>query len=166
MRPGWPERSYARLSRVLNHEFHERKPIILYASHSDFQQTNATSGEVSEGTGGFTDFLKHRNILPFTGDYSEFEHVMTHEMVHQFQYDTWARGRAGAGIQTIIAVNPPLWFVEGMAEYLSKGGIDANTAMWLRDAALEGTLPTIDQMENDPPDLPLSLRRGPDGLHR
>ncbi|HEV8123802.1 MAG TPA: BamA/TamA family outer membrane protein [Gemmatimonadales bacterium] len=144
------ERSYARLSRVLNHEFHERKPIILYASHSDFQQTNATSGEVSEGTGGFTDFLKHRNILPFTGDYSEFEHVMTHEMVHQFQYDTWARGRAGAGIQTIIAVNPPLWFVEGMAEYLSKGGIDANTAMWLRDAALEGTLPTIDQMENDP----------------
>ena len=24
------ERSYARLSRVLNHEFHERKPIILY----------------------------------------------------------------------------------------------------------------------------------------
>jgi hypothetical protein len=62
------ERSYARLSRVLNHEFHERKPIILYASHSDFQQTNATSGEVSEGTGGFTDFLKHRNILPFTGD--------------------------------------------------------------------------------------------------
>ena len=37
-----------------------------------------------------------------------------------------------------------------MAEYLSKGGIDANTAMWLRDAALEGSLPTIDQMENDP----------------
>src|SRR5919106_4145051 len=34
------ERSYARLSKVLNHEFRERKPIILYASHSDFQQTN------------------------------------------------------------------------------------------------------------------------------
>ena len=36
------ERSYARLSKVLNHEFKERKPIILYASHSDFMQTNAT----------------------------------------------------------------------------------------------------------------------------
>ena len=35
------ERGYARLSKVLNHEFRERKPIILYASHSDFQQTNA-----------------------------------------------------------------------------------------------------------------------------
>src|SRR5262245_38625709 len=37
------ERSYARLSRVLQHEFSERKPIILYASHTDFQQTNALS---------------------------------------------------------------------------------------------------------------------------
>src|SRR6186997_1897391 len=45
------ERSYARLSKVLNHEFRERKPIILYASSADFQQTNAT--EVGgESTGG------------------------------------------------------------------------------------------------------------------
>ena len=36
------ERNYARLSKVLNHEFRERKPIILYASHTDFMQTNAT----------------------------------------------------------------------------------------------------------------------------
>ena len=144
------ERAYARLSRALNHQFRERKPIILYASHSDFQQTNATGGEVSEGTGGFTDFLKHRNVLPFTGSYADFEHVLQHEMVHQFQYDIWSRGRAGANIQALIALNPPLWFVEGMAEYFSKGEVDANTAMWLRDAALEGNLPTIDQMTNDP----------------
>ncbi|MGE0353049.1 MAG: DPP IV N-terminal domain-containing protein [Gemmatimonadales bacterium] len=144
------ERSYARLSRVLNHQFRERKPILLYASHSDFQQTNASSEEPSEGTGGFTDFLKHRNVLPFTGSYADFEHVLTHEMVHQFQYDTWARGRAGAGLQTIIQVNPPGWFVEGMAEYLSIGGVDANTAMWVRDAVLQGKLPTIDQLTNDP----------------
>ena len=51
------ERSYARLSRIMNHQFKERKPIILYASHSDFQQTNALSGDINEGTGGVTDFL-------------------------------------------------------------------------------------------------------------
>jgi len=28
----------------------------------------------------------------------------------------------------------PLWFIEGMAEYLSLGPVDPNTAMWLRDA--------------------------------
>jgi len=82
------ERSYARLSRLLRHQFRERKPIILYASHSDFQQTNTTSGEVGEGTGGFTDFLKHRNVLPFTGSYADFAHVLQHEMVQQLQYDT------------------------------------------------------------------------------
>ncbi len=148
------ERSYGRLSRVLKHQFRERKPIVLYASHSDFQQTNTTPGEVGEGTGGFTDFLKHRNVIPLTGSYHHIEHVLTHEMVHQFQYDIWSGGKAGAGIQTLIAVNPPLWFVEGMAEYLSIGRIDANTAMWLRDAAAEGKLPTIDQLENDPTIFP------------
>ena len=33
------ERWYARLSRVLEHEFEERQPLILYASHPHFQQT-------------------------------------------------------------------------------------------------------------------------------
>lgn len=148
------ERSYARLSRVLRHQFKERKPIILYASQSDFQQTNTTPGDVSEGTGGFTDFLKHRNVFPMTGAYEDAAHVLQHEMVHQFQYDVWSGGRAGGGIQTIIAVNPPLWFVEGMAEYLSVGPVDPNTAMWLRDASVEGKLPTIRQMETDPTIFP------------
>jgi Tol biopolymer transport system component len=143
------ERSYARLSKVLNHEFRERKPIILYASQTDFMQTNATEVS-SEGTGGVTDFARNRAVMPFTGAYADFEHVMTHEMAHQFQYDIWSRGRAGAGINTLIAIAPPLWFAEGMAEYLSLGPINAETAMWLRDASLEGKLPTIEQMTADP----------------
>src|SRR5829696_9002473 len=145
------ERGYARLSKVLNHEFRERKPIILYASHSDFQQTNALGGEgPSEGTGGVTDFQRNRAVMPFTGSYAEFEHVLQHEMAHQFQYDTWSRGRAGGGLSTIIAINPPLCFPAAMSAYLSVGPIDSETAMWLRDASLEGTLPTIEQMTLDP----------------
>ncbi|MBW8772816.1 MAG: PD40 domain-containing protein, partial [Gemmatimonadetes bacterium] len=143
------ERSYTRLSRILDHQFRERKPIILYASHSDFAQTNATPGGVSEGIEGVTDAYKHRNVLPFPGDYADFEHVLTHEMTHQFQYDIWARGRAG-NISALVAINPPGWFVEGMAEYLSIGPNDPNTAMWLRDAALEGKLPTIEEMTYNP----------------
>jgi hypothetical protein len=73
-----------------------------------------------------------------------------HEMAHQFQYDVWSRGRAGAGFATLVAIAPPLWFAEGMAEYLSIGPINAETAMWLRDAALEEKLPTIEQMTMDP----------------
>jgi Tol biopolymer transport system component len=144
------ERSYTELSTVLRHQFRERKPIILYASLSDFQQTNTSPDEVSEGTGGFTDFLKHRIVIPLTGSYADVQHVLQHEMTHQFQYDVWSGGRAGAGVQTLIAINPPLWFVEGMAEYMSLGGVDPNTAMWLRDAAQEGKVPTIHQLETDP----------------
>ncbi len=144
------ERWYGRLSRILHHEFQGRKPIILYASQSDFQQTNAISGDIGEGTGGVTEFFKHRMVLPFTGSYAELEHVIGHEMVHQFQYDVFSRGRIGAGVQTLINVNPPLWFMEGMAEYLSIGPIDPHTSMWLRDASLEGHLPTIEQLTYDP----------------
>src|SRR5665213_2835476 len=34
------ERSYARLSKVLGHQFREKKPIILFASRADFGQNN------------------------------------------------------------------------------------------------------------------------------
>src|SRR5437867_3375964 len=143
------ERWYARLSRILHHQFQARKPIILYASQSDFQQTNIIDA-TGEGLGGVTEFFKHRMVLPFTGSYAELEHVIGHEMVHQFQYDVFSRGRIGAGVQTLINVNPPLWFMEGMAEYLSIGPIDPHTSMWLRDASLEGHLPTIEQLTYDP----------------
>ena len=143
------ERAYARLSRILHHNFQSRKPIILYASQSDFQQTNVVDAS-GEGLGGVTEFFKHRAVLPFTGSYAEFEHVLQHEMVHQFQYDVYSRGRPGGGMQTLVSVNPPLWFMEGMAEYLSLGPINPETAMWLRDAALEGHLPTLEELTLDP----------------
>ena len=143
------ERAYARLSRILHHQFQSRKPIILYASQADFQQTNVVDAS-GEGLGGVTEFFKHRAVMPFTGSYAEFEHVLQHEMVHQFQYDIYSRGRPGAGVGTLMSVNPPLWFMEGMAEYLSRGPIDPETAMWLRDAALEGHLPSIEEMTLDP----------------
>ena len=145
------ERSYARLSRILHHNFLERKPILLYASYSEFQETNALGGESpSEGTEGVTEFFKHRMVIPFTGSYEAMEHVIQHEMTHQFQYDVYSHGHPGAGIQTMIAVNPPGWFMEGMAEYLSLGPLDPPTAMALRDAALQGHLPTIQDMTDDP----------------
>lgn len=145
------ERSYARLSRILHHQFQERKPIIVYAAHSEFQETNALGGEgPEEGTEGVTEFYKHRMVLPFLGSYEALEHVIQHEMVHQFQYDVYSRGHPGGGVQTLIAVNPPGWFMEGMAEYLSIGPVDPQTTMWLRDASLEGHLPTIEQMTYDP----------------
>jgi Tol biopolymer transport system component len=143
------ERAYGRLSRLLNHQFREKKPLILFRSRTDFGQNNVT-GDLGEGTGGVTEALRHRILLPFTGDFQSFEHVLAHEIVHGFQYDIFARGRAGGGLQTLSQVQPPLWMMEGMAEYLSLGPNHVLTQAWLRDAALNGSLPTIEQMTRYP----------------
>ncbi|HEU4641417.1 MAG TPA: BamA/TamA family outer membrane protein [Gemmatimonadaceae bacterium] len=144
------ERAYNRLSRILGHEFREKKPIMVFASRADFGQNNVT-GDLGEGTGGVTEPLRDRMLLPFTGDYRTFEHVLTHEMVHEFQFDVFQRGRgAGGAIQSLSQVNPSLWFMEGMAEYLSIGPNDPHTSTVIRDAALNGHLPTIKQMTEQP----------------
>src|SRR5256885_15287096 len=45
------ERAYARLLRILDHQFREKKPIVLFESRNDFGQNNVT-GDLGEGTGG------------------------------------------------------------------------------------------------------------------
>ena len=139
------ERSYGRLSRVLQHEFQERKPLIVYASHTEFQQTNTLGGDIDESTGGVTEAAKSRMILPFSGSYADFDHVMTHELVHGFQYDVLFRRGVAQEVNPFM-VRLPLWFMEGMAEYLSIGTIDAHTQSWLRDAVLNGYLRDIGEM--------------------
>src|SRR4051812_45199278 len=135
------ERWYARLSLTLDHTFAERQPIILYASHTHFAQTAILPGMVGEGVGGFTDHLAGRVVLPFAAGLGETDHVLSHEIVHAFQRDILKRrGRSLAML--------PLWFAEGMAEYLSVGGLDTNTRMWLRDASATRPLPTLAQLDN------------------
>ncbi len=143
------ERSYSRLSRLLGHQFREKKPILLYASREDFGQSNI-NGDLGESVSGVTEPMRQRIELPFTGDYDFFEHVLTHEMVHQFQFDIFSQGKAGQNLQTLEQVNPPGWFMEGMAEYLSQGPNDPLTTMWIRNAVQNGAMPTIKQMTDDP----------------
>jgi Tol biopolymer transport system component len=125
----------------MNYTLSERKPVILYADHPDFQQTNVVSGQLTEGTGGVTESLLDRIVMPLTGYYSESDHVLGHEAVHVFQYDI-----ANKDSKSVQFARSPLWMVEGMAEYLSVGPKDAHTAMWLRDALLRDDLPTIDDL--------------------
>ncbi|MDH5550875.1 MAG: peptidase S9, partial [Gemmatimonadota bacterium] len=141
------ERWYARLSRVLNHDLSNRQALILYASAPHFRQTNTLQGDLGEATGGVTEILKRRIVLPFAGPLPETDHVIGHELVHAFQFDITGEGGgiALAGIPTVMRF--PLWFVEGMAEYLSIGPRDPNTAMWMRDAVKTG-LPSASKLAN------------------
>ena len=143
------ERWYSRLSKVLTHELSGRQPIVMYASHPEFEQTNVIEGLIDEGTGGVTEGLRRRVVLPFAASMAETDHVLGHELVHAFQYDILGQ-RIGPA---------PLWFIEGMAEYLSLGPSSPQTSMWLRDAALEGRFPTIQDLD-DPNYFPYRFGHG------
>lgn len=142
------ERWYSRLSTMFHHELSGRQPLILYATQAQFEQTNVVQG-IGEGTGGVTEALRRRIVLPTGGTLGDFNHVIGHELTHAFQYDiTGGTTRAGAAP---AAENMPLWFVEGMAEYMSLGPVAPLTAMWMRGAVQDtvgDSLPSFRQLDD------------------
>jgi len=126
--------------QVFRDTFLRKNPLILYNNHPDFQQTTAIGGEISIGTGGVTEGLKNRVVMPIMQINNQTRHVLGHELVHAFQYHTLIEGDS-TKLENIG--NLPLWMVEGMAEYLSVGKKDAFTAMWMRDAYLNNDIPSL-----------------------
>jgi Tol biopolymer transport system component len=144
------ERWYKRLSRLWSYDLRSRQALIMYASHPQFEQTTVFSDIISEGTGGVTESLKRRIILPFGGSLDETNHVIGHELVHAFQYDVaagatpiYAQQQSGSGLE-----RAPLWVVEGTAEYFTYGPVDPHTAMWMRDMVTKKKMPTIKDLRN------------------
>jgi hypothetical protein len=139
----YAEESYAVLERRFSHAVRNRIPLIVYASHADFEQTNILPYAPPEGLLGVTDFLKRRVTLPFTGNYVEFRHTLRHELVHVFQLslatETYVR------YPRLPHAGLPLWFSEGLAEYFSAGE-DPRDEMILRDLTVSGRLPTLGQL--------------------
>jgi len=142
------ERWYTRLSTLLRHQMKSRQPLILYGSGSQFRQTNVVEGDLGEGTGGVTEAYKRRIVLPFAGPIQSTDHVLGHEIVHAFQYDITNTSATGASAGNSGALSLPLWFIEGMAEYLSLGPDDPHTAMWMRESVRREKLPDIDDLDN------------------
>ena len=139
----YAEESYDFLSGKFNHAIDRRIPMIVYASHSDFEQTNILPFVPPEGVLGVTEYMKRRVALPFRGSYSEFRNTLRHEMVHVFQlsvltqqFEMYPRARR---------IGVPLWWSEGLAELWSSPQ-DSRDLMVVRDLTLNSRMPTIDQL--------------------
>ena len=139
----YAEESYDTLSHRFNHRVETRIPLIVYASHTDFEQTNILPFVPPEGILGVTEFMKRRVTLPFRGSYSEFRHTLRHELVHVFQLSMASR---------LALIHPrtrgaalPLWWTEGMAEFLSSPQ-ETRDDMVMRDLTMRGGLPTVSQL--------------------
>lgn len=139
------EQWYRMHQSIFKDTFEQRNPLLMYGTHAEFQQTRAIQGQIGVGTGGVTEALKNRVIMPFMESNAQTDHVLGHELVHAFQYhliiNTFSLSAVG---------NIPLWMVEGLAEYMSIGPVDAHTAIWLRNGVATNKLPTLKDLTNRP----------------
>jgi hypothetical protein len=125
------EDAYRYLVSQFNYVPTETFPYILYNSYQEFLQTNVFA--ISEGTLGVTSTEDLKLSLPYLGDHRLFQEISTHELAHQFTIQkvrTVANTKKTFGdpLQSI-----PLWFIEGLAEFYAKRGLDPEAEMLVRD---------------------------------
>jgi Tol biopolymer transport system component len=138
------EESYKILEEKFNHNVANRVPLIFYSSHLHFEQTNVTPDFIPEGVGGFFEFLKGRVVIPYDGSMWDFRHVIRHELVHVFMHSKINRVLLDHRMSQDRL--PPLWFVEGLAEYWSTDW-DIQAEMVIRDAVVSDYLVPLDDMD-------------------
>jgi hypothetical protein len=139
------ENANIQLARVLNHNLSEVISIFVYPSSTSFQNTNLLPVPLDEGTGGFTEAGLKRIAIPFTGSYNDFNRVLVHELVHAYQYDMVKQG-SGLGRLFQSRGFLPLWFAEGLAEYLSIG-LDSSYKTVIQDAIFSELLPSLSELD-------------------
>jgi hypothetical protein len=138
------ERSLREIEEGLNYEMKGRYPLVFYNSHNGFAVSNISGSELTEFTGGFTEFAQGRVVIPYTGSYADFRHVIHHELVHSVTVELWTGGGWLGAMLNQQATIPPLWVVEGIAEYLSRRGWDIAADNQMRDATITGYVPPIE----------------------
>lgn len=139
----YAEEAYHRLTNKFDHDINRRVPLIFYSNHLHFQQTNTTPGLIPQGVGGFFEFLKGRVVIPANGSIHDFKHVINHELVHVFMHAKVTRVLKDH--RRTNFPGPPLWFIEGLAEYWGEGW-DTEAEMFLRDATISGYLVPLHEM--------------------
>ncbi len=134
------ESAYDDLSRKLNFQITKKVPLIFYATHSAFEQTNVELSFIPEGVGAFATPVRNRMVLPIDMPDEKLLQLITHELTHIFEYEILFQGKLGKELTT----RPPLWLMEGLASYMAQDE-DTRDRMVLRDAVVNDTLPSVKQ---------------------
>ena len=137
----YAESAYAQLNKSLDHELRFRVPLVVYRTHGEFLQTNITLGELPEFVAAFAEPVQYRIVLPIDGPPDELYKLITHELVHIFEYSMFYEGYLGRALRS----SPPTWLMEGLASYLAD---DESTLdqMVIRDGVVNNNLPPIESL--------------------
>ena len=134
----YAESAYQHVSSDLRHDLAQRVPLIIFKTHSEFEQQNIAPGAATEGVLAFAEGERNRMVLPLDLPPDLLYGLIVHELTHVFQYNIIPT--------SLIRRNLPLWVHEGGAEY-ERGIWDALDLMTVRDAAVADIIPRMSQME-------------------
>ena len=134
----YAESAYQHVSSDLRHDLAQRVPLIIFKTHSEFEQQNVAPGAAQEGVLAFAEGERNRMLLPIDLPSDLLYGLIVHELTHIFQYDIIPT--------SLIRRNIPLWVNEGGAEY-ERGLWDPLDLMMVRDAAVADIVPKMSQME-------------------
>lgn len=154
------ERSLAQIEKHLNYKLKRRISFIVFNSHNQFQQNNIINQFLSENVGGVTQLFKNRIVIPYQGDYTQFRHVIHHELVHGVLNDLFHGGTLQSSLSSNNLFFIPGWLNEGLCEYLSfmndteglsdevefLNGMDTKTDMFMRDLIMSEKLPPLERI--------------------
>src|SRR5215471_18642750 len=136
---GYAESAYQQVSADLKHDLSFKVQLMLFKTHSEFEQQNVAPGEASsEGVAAFAEPTRDRMLLPIDEPSDQLYGLITHELTHIFQFDIIP--------QSLIRRNYPLWVGEGQAEF-ERGQWTPIDLMAVRDAAVSDTVPKMTETE-------------------
>jgi hypothetical protein len=137
----YAESAYQQISSDLKHDLARRVPVVLFKTQAEFQQQNIIPMEMPEGVLAFAEPFRDRMVLPIDEPSDALYRLITHELVHIFEFDIIPRSLLRRGL--------PLWVDEGLADYLT-GYWNPFDLMTVRDAAIADIIPPMSEFESQP----------------
>lgn len=138
----YSESAYLKVSTTLDYQLGFKVPVFFYKTHGEFEQTNITMSMLPEGVGAFATPSKNRIVIPIDDPPDKMQATLTHELVHIFQYDLFYQSDLSKAYRS----SPPLWIMEGMAEFVGQEGWSTSNEAVIRDAVLNDLVPPILQL--------------------
>ena len=132
----YAESAYQQVSADLKHDLAFKVPMVLYQTQSEFQQQNIEPMELPEGVLAFAEPYRNRMVLPIDEPSDALYRLITHELVHIFEFDIIPRSLLRRGL--------PLWVDEGLADHLT-GYWNPFDLMTVRDAAITDNVPAMSE---------------------
>ncbi len=130
----YAESAYQEVSADLRHELAFAVPLVVFKTHSEFEQQNIIPSRISEGVGAFAEPYRDRIVLPIDEPPDGLYRLITHELTHIFMFDIIPRA--------LIQDNVPLWVDEGMADYMTDVWRPLDM-MAVRDVSVSDNVPSM-----------------------